>query len=178
MDSFMPINIGLNPPVDSFESKAQRATNSSIFFLVIEHYNNVFKPTTLAGWIQGQEKIFNSPYRSRAPRNWNPEWPELEGELFRRFHQRREEIKLVGRGWFERESKKIWPEQYPDLPAIFTVSNSWFQRFRQRYGISFRRLTKQVTSASRSMAMIKITRLIIILLYFRPKNFPQSMIDT
>lgn len=113
---------------------------------VCEYYNNAFKPTTLAGWIQGQEKIFNSTYGSRAPRNWNPEWPELEEELFCRFHQQREGNKLVGRGWFERESRKIWPKIYPHLPDIFTFSNGWFQRFLQRYGISLRRLTKQVTS--------------------------------
>lgn len=109
---------------------------------VCAFYNNVFSPSTLAGWIHGQEKIFNSKTGAQRVKNWSPKWPELEEELYCLFIGRRTENKLVGRHWFEREARKLWPSVYPESPNFFAFSNSWFQGFRRRYGILFRAITK------------------------------------
>jgi Tc5 transposase DNA-binding domain len=71
-------------------------------------------------------------------------WPEMEKKLYTKFVQRRAVGIIVRRGWFRRESRKLWVETYSGKPMLFVFSNSWFQGFCQQFDITLRAITRQV----------------------------------
>jgi hypothetical protein len=47
-------------------------------------------------------------------------WPLLEKQLVKLFAERREAGRVVRRGWFERQAKRLHSELYPDSTAPFS----------------------------------------------------------
>lgn len=71
-------------------------------------------------------------------------YPEMEKVLFYRFCERREEGKIVRRGWFRIASRWLFTEIYPALDKEqFRFSNGWFLGFLSRWGLSIRVTTNK-----------------------------------
>ena len=126
----------------------------------LDEYSNVIgycKPTfremgvfwmipwsTIGNWWRNQEAILQSRGGScQINTVWVCAWPKMEQQLYTEFIQRRLEGKLVQRSWFRRRSKQLFVHCY-NGSTIFVFSNSWFQGFCKRFGISLRAVTRQV----------------------------------
>ncbi|KAF2186694.1 hypothetical protein K469DRAFT_726176 [Zopfia rhizophila CBS 207.26] len=90
---------------------------------------------TIRAWWQQRDKIVESKARSRAlaRQGWTCQWPDMEKELFDTFYTRRSAGQLVQRSWFRRTSRELFQRHYPDCRQLF------------RYGITWRRVTKQAS---------------------------------
>jgi hypothetical protein len=74
-------------------------------------------------------------------------WPLLEKELVKLFAERREAGRVVRRGWFERQAKRLHLELYPNSTTPFCFSQGWFNRFLSRNEIVIRVLTNKAQQA-------------------------------
>jgi SAP domain/DDE superfamily endonuclease len=104
---------------------------------------------TLYSWWAKRESILLN-----EPRRYNPQWPELEEQLFNAFLVRRERQLPVTVRFFRTESAKLFAALYPDSSSIWNFSAGWFYRFLQRRGITRRRITKQSTRPPADVAKI------------------------
>ena len=67
-------------------------------------------------------------------------YPLMEVRLHKMFLEMRKEGKSCKKWWFMANARKLMAEWYPAV-TTFRYSDRWFGRFRQRYGISWRRRT-------------------------------------
>lgn len=87
--------------------------------------------------------------RRPAPRSGAERWAELEMDLMAQFLDWRQRGGKVNIFWLRRRAKQIFETLYggerdsKGNRRVFRFSNGWFARFSRRWGISFRRLTKQ-----------------------------------
>lgn len=101
--------------------------------------------STLSSWKKQLEKILEMPKRARASIS-DPTcaYPEMEEKLFSKFWERRQEGKIVRRGWFRLASKWLFGQVYPGINHTqFKFSNGWFLGFLSRWGISIRITTNK-----------------------------------
>ena len=66
-------------------------------------------------------------------------YPDMEAELYREYKQLRKQVKGF---WFKVHGKQLLQEMHADTP--FKFSEGWFDRFKERHRISFRRRTNTV----------------------------------
>jgi len=113
----------------------------------IEEVSQLFKipRSTVSTWKKEEENIINTRKSGRSQR---PHilcyWPELELVLYKEFIKRREEGRMVRRGWFRRTARRLFNEQYPHvLGSLFCFSVGWFTGFLRRFYISLRFTTNK-----------------------------------
>lgn len=101
--------------------------------------------STISTWKKEEAKIIDTPKNRRSQRSTILcYWPELEKALYKEFIKRREEGRLVRRGWFRRTARRLFTEHYPHIPgSLFCFSAGWFTRFLRRFHISLRFTTNQ-----------------------------------
>ena len=92
-------------------------------------------------WWSQRDKLVNK----ELYRQYIPQWPDLEAELYKAFQTRRKMNKCVSVGWFRRESRSIFKQLYPAQENLFVFSSGWFIGFQKRHQISRRRVTKKAT---------------------------------
>jgi len=94
---------------------------------------------TIQYWWKQRHKLLEN-----KPREGIPWWPELEQQLFDQFIDRRQRGKLTTISWFRRTSRQLYAQIY-EKEELFTFSNGWFIGFRERWSLSFRRVTHQAS---------------------------------
>ncbi|GKT54194.1 pogo transposable element with krab domain-like [Colletotrichum tofieldiae] len=95
--------------------------------------------TTVIRWYNQRDTIVNPSTRPSQPN-----WPEVEAELYTQFCQQRDEAKIVTTSWFRRTARALFHNKYPTATTL-RFSAGWFCGFQCRWNLSHRRLTKQAT---------------------------------
>lgn len=120
--------------------------------LILKHYyqNNCNKYQTckkfsiskpsLIRWIKEEEKIRSGKKGSKRVGGGRPPfWPDVEAKLVDEFQEMRQKGLKVKSYWFKARSFQLMKEMHPG--AKFSFSQGWFDKFKQRNKISYRRAT-------------------------------------
>jgi len=101
---------------------------------------------TLHNWRASQNQIVSGRKGERRNRSAvkSCHWPELESNLYDKYHKRRDDRKAVRRGWLRREAYKVFANCYPEKdPFEFPFSNGWLASFLSRHLITLRFTTNK-----------------------------------
>ena len=103
-------------------------------------YKHTLNSRTYNRWITNECKIRSAGYGSKKIGCGRKAcYPDMEKRLHDEFTAMREKGMKVKEWWFRSRAKQLMQELYPK--AEFTMSNSWFQKFKHRFHISLRRPT-------------------------------------
>lgn len=124
-------------------------------------------PSTLTSILKKKEIIAGIPSSSKAKRQKCGEFPELERSLVTWFAQCRQLNVPVG-GVMMREKAKFFAERL----AIdnFRASDGWFDRFKKRHNISFRKLSGESASVSDNVCLEWKGKLSELINNYQPMN--------
>lgn len=99
----------------------------------------VSKPS-LNRWIKNEESIRSGKKGSkRNGRGRPPFWPDVEAELVKEFEAMRQKGLKVKQYWFKARSFQLMKQMHPHVNFCF--SQGWFDKFKKRNKISYRRAT-------------------------------------
>lgn len=91
-------------------------------------------------WATDEEKLKQAKKGSkRVVTTRKAAFPEMEAELYREYKSLRKRGLKVKGFWFKTRGKQLLEEMDPE--ASFHLSDGWFDGFKQRHRISFRRST-------------------------------------
>ena len=98
------------------------------------------KPSLLR-WIRNEESILKSKKgRKRIGKaGRRPFWPDMEARLVEEFRKTHEKGLKVKHYWFKVRARQLMKEMHPE--ADFRLTQGWFDRFKSRNNLSYRRST-------------------------------------
>ena len=92
-------------------------------------------------WIKKEKQIFDGSKDSKQVEGGGriPFWPDVEEKLVGKFNELRAKGLKVKHYWFRTQAVQLMSELHPDVD--FKFSPGWFDRFKARNNLSYRRST-------------------------------------
>ena len=153
------------------EKKGRKSYTREYKLEVVRFYreNNLYQTAkryslntkTVGRWVADYEKIKDSRKSSKRVKfDRKSKYPDVEEELYCEYRNlRRQGLKVKG-FWFKTRARQLLQQKHPE--ELFQFSDSWFDGFKTRYKISFRRPTNvcQRPPADKREAIQQFHRLI------------------
>lgn len=86
----------------------------------------------ISRWKHEEPKLLKMSGAQNRSRGAVRKWPRMESRLYARFREQRAKGKIVRRGFFRKEGKAIFVQEYPE-ESLFRFSNGWFTGERKYF---------------------------------------------
>ena len=137
-------------PSNELKKAKRKSYAKELKLFVVKYYreNNLYQTTkrfslntkTILRWAAEEEKLKKAKKGSkRAITTRKAAFPEMEAELYQEYKSLRKRGLKVKGFWFKTTGKQLLEQLDPE--ASFLFSDGWFDGFKQRHRISFRRPT-------------------------------------